>query len=79
MGLKNYKKVAWLPNRILRKISSETPKTSIKKIVEQFFLQYAELLISETKNSIYSNEGWIHVESLLMKHGSISLTQKLHS
>ena len=29
--------------------------------------------------SIYSHERWIHVESLLMKYGSISLTQKSHS
>ena len=27
------------------------------------------------KCSIYSHERWIHVESLLMKHGSSSLTQ----
>jgi len=27
------------------------------------------------KCSIYSHERWIHVESLLMKHGSMSLTQ----
>ena len=27
------------------------------------------------KCSIYSHVGWIHVESLLMKHGSMSLTQ----
>ena len=31
------------------------------------------------KCSIYSHERWIHVESLLMKHGSSSLTQKSHS
>ena len=31
------------------------------------------------KFSIYSHEIWIHVESLLMKHGSSSLTQKSHS
>ena len=31
------------------------------------------------KCSIYSHERWIHVESLLMKHGSMSLTQKSHS
>ena len=28
---------------------------------------------------IYSYERWIHFESLLMKHGSMSLTQKSHS
>ena len=27
--------------------------------------------------SIYSHERWIHVESLLMKYGSMSLTQKI--
>ena len=27
------------------------------------------------KCSIYSHERWIHVKSLLMKHGSMSLTQ----
>ena len=27
------------------------------------------------KCSIYSHERWIHVESLFMKHGSMSLTQ----
>ena len=27
--------------------------------------------------SVYSHERWIHVESLLMKHGSISLIQKI--
>ena len=31
------------------------------------------------KCSIYSHERWIHVESLLKKYGSISLTQKLHN
>ena len=31
------------------------------------------------KCSIYSHERWIHVESLLMKHWSSSLTQKSHS
>ena len=31
------------------------------------------------KCSIYSHERWIHVESLLMKHGSSSLTQESHS
>ena len=31
------------------------------------------------KCSIYSHERWIHVESLLMKYGSVSLTQKSHS
>ena len=31
------------------------------------------------KCSIYSHERWIHVESLLMKYGSLSLTQKSHS
>ena len=31
------------------------------------------------KCSIYSHERWIHVESLLMKYGSMSLTQKSHS
>ena len=31
------------------------------------------------KCSIYSHERWIHVESLLMKYGSMSLTQELHS
>ena len=29
--------------------------------------------------SIYSHEIWIHVELLLMKYGSMSLTQKSHS
>jgi len=32
-----------------------------------------------SKHSIYSHERWIHVDSLLMKHGSMSLTQKSHS
>ena len=32
-----------------------------------------------TKCSIYFHERWICVESLLMNHGSTSLTQKLHS
>ena len=31
------------------------------------------------KCSIYSHDRWINVESLLMKHGSMSLTQKLQS
>lgn len=31
------------------------------------------------KCSTYSHERWIHVESLLMKYGSMSLTQKSHS
>ena len=31
------------------------------------------------KCSIYSHERWTHVESLLMKDGSISSTQKSHS
>ena len=31
------------------------------------------------KCSIYSHERWIFVESLLMKYGSMSLTQKSHS
>ena len=31
------------------------------------------------KCSIYFHERWIHVESLLMKYGSMSLTQKSHS
>ena len=31
------------------------------------------------KCSIYSHERWIHVESVLMKYGLMSLTQKSHS
>ena len=31
------------------------------------------------KYSIYSHEIWIHVESLLMKQGSMSWTQRSHS
>ena len=31
------------------------------------------------KCSIYSRDRWIHVESLLMKYGLMSLTQKSHS
>ena len=31
------------------------------------------------KCSIYSHERWIHVESLLMKYVSMSLTQKSHN
>ena len=31
------------------------------------------------KCSIYSHERWIHVESLVMEYGSMSLTQKSHS
>ena len=34
---------------------------------------------TSAKCSIYSNERWIHVESLLMKYGLTSLTQKSHS
>ena len=34
--------------------------------------------LMSAKCSIYSHERWIHVESLLIKHESMSLTQKLH-
>ena len=51
--------------------------TSREVLVLHLFEHHLDLM--SAKCSIYSHERWIHVESQLMKYGSMGLTQKSHS